>query len=212
MTGTTHARIRRSMRPGGRRLRWRTIDIVTAPILGVALGLVYWGWDQLNNVITLVAAFAFPPLGGILGGGWLIAAVVGGMIIRRPGAALLVELVAAFIEMALGNQWGFSTMISGLIQGAGAELIFAVFAYRRFGMPPAMLAGTLAAVLESLYEWFSYYPDWHLGFKIIYLVLFAVSGALLAGLCGWLLVRGLAATGVLDAFGPGRERHERRPA
>ena len=40
----------------------------------------------------------------------------------------------------------------------------------------------------------------------IYLGCLVVSGALLAGLVGWLLTRALAATGVLDRFASGRSR------
>ncbi len=43
-------------------------------------------------------------------------------------------------------------------------------------------------------------------FNLIYLGTLVVSGALLAGLVGWLLVRALAATGALSRFAAGRER------
>ena len=62
------------------------------------------------------------------------------MIIRKPGAALFVELVAGFVSMALGNQWGWETMYSALAQGLGAELVFAIFAYRRFGAIVAIVS------------------------------------------------------------------------
>jgi energy-coupling factor transport system substrate-specific component len=39
-----------------------------------------------------------------------------------------------------------------------------------------------------------------------------VSGAVVAGLLGWLLVRGLARTGALAAFPPGREARTARRA
>jgi putative membrane protein len=43
-------------------------------------------------------------------------------------------------------------------------------------------------------------------FNVIYLSTMCVSGALLAGALGFVLVRGLAATGALDRFAVGRER------
>ena len=44
-----------------------------------------------------------------------------------------------------------------------------------------------------------------LTFNLIYLSTMIVTGLVLAGLVGWLLVRGLAQTGALDRFAAGRE-------
>ena len=49
------------------------------------------------------------------------------LIIRKPGAALYTEVVAAVVSMAIGTQWGFVTLIWGVVQGAAAELGFALF-------------------------------------------------------------------------------------
>ncbi|MEV4224019.1 MULTISPECIES: ECF transporter S component [unclassified Nonomuraea] len=194
------------------RLRYRTIDLVTVVMLGVAVGVVFWGWDQLYHVLSGAAAFAFPPSKGIFGGAWLLGGLLGGLIVRKPGAALLTEVVASSVEALLGNGWGFTNVISGAIQGAGAELVLALFLYRRFGPVVAMLAGTVAAAGEALYEWAVYYPEWALGYRLAHLGFFGVSGALVAGLGGWAVVRSLARTGALDAFGPGREHHDRAAA
>jgi energy-coupling factor transport system substrate-specific component len=42
-------------------------------------------------------------------------------------------------------------------------------------------------------------------FNTIYLACLIVSGVVLAGVVGWLLVRALAATGALNRFAAGRE-------
>jgi energy-coupling factor transport system substrate-specific component len=72
-------------------------------------------------------------------------------------------------------------------------------------MAVAAIAGSGAATLESIYEWGAYWRDWDLPYKLAYLGLFAISGALIAGIGGTVLVRALARSGVLDAFGAGRE-------
>lgn len=189
--------------------RWRTVDLVTAAILGVAFGVAYWGWDFAFNAIN-PALLAFPPASGLLGGPWLLAGVVGALVVRRPGAALLAELVAANVEYLLGNQWGISTLVSGTLQGLGVELVVAILLWRRFGPGVAALAGVAAAALEAVYEWFAYWADWSWGYKLVYLVAFAVSGAVVAGLGGWALTRSLAGTGALGAFPAGQEERERR--
>ncbi|MDA4893383.1 MULTISPECIES: ECF transporter S component [Microbacterium] len=194
---------------GTRSLRWRVVDIVVAAVLGVALGLVFWVWNTVGYAWFTAADGLTPGLGGIAVGIWLIGGVVGGLVIRKPGAALVVELVAAIVSMMIGNVWGVSTVLSGLVQGLGAELVFALFLYRRFTLPVAALAGIGAGAAAWVFELFyGSSPNIlkSVEFNAIYLGCVVVSGALLAGLVGWLLVRALAATGALSRFAAGRER------
>jgi energy-coupling factor transport system permease protein len=187
---------------------WRTIDLVTTAMLGVAFGVAYWGWSLAYE--GLVTAFnAYQPASGVLSGPWLIAGVVAGLVVRKPGAALLAELLAANVEYLIGNEWGASTMVSGLLQGLGVELVLAVFLYRRFGVVVAVAGAILAAVTESVYEWSAYFDYWDRAEQLVYMVCFAASGAVVAGVGGWLLVRTLAGTGALDAFAAGREHRDR---
>ena len=191
------------------RLRWRVVDIVVAAVLGVALGLVFWGWNTVGYAWFVAMDGLTPGFGGIAVGIWLLGGVVGGLVIRKPGAAILVEVVAAVVSMLIGNVWGVSTILSGLVQGFGAELILLLFLYKRFGLPVAMLSGAAAGAAAWVFELFyGSSPNIlkTLDFNIIYLSSVVVSGAVLAVLVGWLLVRALAATGALSRFAAGRER------
>ncbi|KDA06772.1 membrane protein [Microbacterium sp. CH12i] len=188
--------------------RWRVVDIVVAAVLGVAIGLAFWGWNTIGYAWFSAADALTPGFGGIAVGIWLLGGVVGGLVVRKPGAALVVELVAAIVSMLIGNVWGISTILSGAVQGLGAEIIFALFLYRRFGLPVAVLAGIGAGVAAWVFELFyGSSPNIlkSLEFNSIYLVCTAISGAILAGLVGWLLVRALATTGALSRFAAGRE-------
>lgn len=188
--------------------RWRVVDIVVAAVLGVAIGLVFWGWNTIGYAWFGAADALTPGLGGIAVGIWLLGGVVGGLVIRKPGAALVVELVAAIVSMLIGNVWGVSTVLSGIVQGLGAEIIFALFFYRRFGIAVAALAGVGAAIAAWVFELFyGSSPNIlkSVEFNTIYLVSVVVSGAILAGVVGWLLVRALAVTGALNRFAVGRE-------
>jgi energy-coupling factor transport system substrate-specific component len=186
---------------------YRTIDLVTIALLGVAFGVIFWGWGKLYEPLSAAAVFSFPPSSGLLAGPWLIAGVLGGLIIRRPGAAFATEFIAAAVSTVVigGTQWGLSVFASGIMQGLGAELAFLLFAYRRFSLAVACLAGALAATLEAVYEWFFYWADWGFDYKLAYLGFFVASGVLVAGIGSWLLMRALAKAGVLDSFGAGRE-------
>jgi energy-coupling factor transport system substrate-specific component len=188
------------------RFSWRVVDIVVAAVLGVAIGLLFWGWNTVGGLWFTAMDGITPGLGGIAVGIWLIGGVIGGLVIRKPGAALLVELIAAIVSALIGNVWGITTIFSGLAQGLGAELIFLAFLYLRFTLPVAMLAGVGAGVGAWVLELFlTPNIEKSLEFNLIYLGTLAVSGALLAGLVGWLLVRALAATGALSRFAAGRE-------
>jgi len=188
---------------------WRGVDLITAAMLAVAFGVMFWGFDTFIYPILSTLTTGFPPAGELMLGVWLVPAVVGGLVIRRPGAALFTELVAANVELFLGNKWGAAVLLSGLLQGLGVELALALFRHRRFGVVVAVLGGILAAVFEIVfYEWHSYVAEYSTAWKAIYLGCGMVSGAIIAGGGGWALVRGLAGTGALNAFPPGQEVRE----
>lgn len=192
--------------PVERRGRWRVVDIITAAVLGVACGLVFVAWNTVGYAWFLGMDAVTPGLGGIAAGVWFLGGVLGGLIIRKPGAALFVELLAAVVSMLLGSQWSIETVYSGLAQGLGAELVFALLAYRRFGLGAAVLAGAgsgLFAVLLELVTSGNLAKS--LEFNLLYLGCTVVSGAVLAGVVGWLLTRALAATGALSRFASGRD-------
>jgi len=194
-------------------MRWRGVDLITAAMLAVAFGVMFWGFDTLVYPFLSVATTGFPPLGELMLGIWLLPAVVGGLVIRRPGAAVFTELVAANVELFLGNKWGAAVLLSGVLQGLGVELALALFRHRRFGVVVAMLAGVLSAVFEIVfYEWQSYVAEYSSAWKAIYLGCGMVSGAVIAGAGGWLLVRALARAGALNAFPPGQEARESHAA
>lgn len=190
--------------------RWRVIDIVTASVLGVALGLVFILWNTTSSPLRDALGALLPGLGALLAGIWLLPGVIGGLIIRKPGAALFTELVAATVSVIIvPNEWGWWTIEAGLVQGLGAELVFALFLYKRWGVGVAVLAGIgagLAMAVNDLIVWYAagLTPE----FATIYTISAAVTGAVIAGLLSWVLVRALAATGVLSRFAAGRERAE----
>src|SRR5450631_283513 len=192
---------------------WRGIDLITAAMLAVAFGVVFWGFDTLIYPLLSMATTGFPPLGELMLGVWLVPAVVGALVIRRPGAALFTELVAANVELFLGNKWGAAVLLSGVLQGLGVELAVAIFRHRRFGVVVAVLGGVISAVFEIVFfEWESYVADFSGVWKAIYLGCGMISGAVVAGVGGWFLVRALARTGALNAFPPGQEIRESHSA
>ncbi|MBF4579863.1 ECF transporter S component [Frigoribacterium sp. VKM Ac-2530] len=189
--------------------RWRVVDIVVASVIGVACGVVFWAWGLAWEPLSNLLAFT-PGLSGLLSGGWLFAGVLGGLIIRKPGAAVYTEVMAAVVSMLIGTQWGFSTLIWGVVEGLGAELVFAAFLYSSFRLHVALLAGAGAGVAVALLDTsFSSIAATALEFKVVYGISAVVSGVVLAGLLSWLAARGLARTGALSRFASGRSAEAR---
>lgn len=178
---------------------WRTVDIVVTAIVAVAFGVVFWAWDLLFGAIHGVFA-AFPPAQGLVSGVWVMPAVIGALVIRKPGAAVYCEMVAALVEALLGNQWGLTVLLDGFLEGLGPEIVFAVLAYRRWGLPSSLAAGAAAGLGAAVYENFAYYPTWSLAWKGAYTGTLMIGGLAVAGLGGWYLVRALARTGALSPF------------
>ena len=186
--------------------RWRTVDLITVAILAAALGVAFWGYDTyIYPWVGAVTAF-YPPIGELQLGVWIIPAVAGMLLVRKPGAALFAELVAANLELLLGNSWGITVLVSGALQALGVELVFLLIGYRAFNARFAMVGAMLSAIFEVFYEFVSWVPNYSFENKAVYMVCGIISGAVVAGLGGWTLIGALAKTGALNAFAVGRER------
>lgn len=192
--------------------RWRVVDIVVASVIGVASGLIFLAWNVLYRGPSELLSPLLPGLQGLLDGPWLFAGVLGALIIRKPGAAVYTELLAAAVSALtlVGNTWGaVLTLEAGLVQGLGAELVFLLFFYRRWSLPVAILAGVGAALTGGINNLILWYAGADITFVVVYLISTMLSGAVIAGALSWLLARGLAATGALDRFASGREARAR---
>ena len=188
------------------RYRWRVVDIVVASVIAVACAAVFLLWNVGYEGPSAILKPLLPGLQGLLAGPWLIAGVLGGLIIRKPGAAIYTETVAAVISALVGNQWGGPlTIVSGLVQGFGAEIVFLVFLYGVWRLPVAMLAGAGAGLACGINDRILWYPGADTLFTTVYISATTVSGAVIAGLGGWLIARALARTGALSRFAAGRE-------
>ncbi|MFF1572842.1 ECF transporter S component [Leifsonia sp. NPDC058292] len=200
-----HATIATTSTRPARVLRWRVVDIVVASVIAVAAGVVFWAWGQTSSPLSAPVEAVLPGFQGILNGPWLFAGVLGALVVRKPGAAIFTELVAAVVSALIGTQWGVLTLVSGLVQGLGVEIVFALFLYANWRLGVALLAGAGAGIAESILDLLVWYPGAKPGFAVTYAITTTVSGIVVAGLLSWLLVRALARTGALSRFAAGRE-------
>lgn len=187
---------------------WRNIDIIIAAVIGVAVGLIFVIWNIIGGAGYEAVNALTPGLGGLVAGMWFLGGPLGAYIIRKPGAAIFVEVIAATVSALIGNQWGISTLYSGLAQGLGAELVFLILAYKRYNMTTVVISGLMAGVGAWTFELFTGNLAKTFEYNVIYLISTALSGAVLAGVLAYFLAKALAATGALDRFAIGRERHD----
>src|SRR3954468_11920938 len=185
--------------------RWRTVDIVVTAVLGVAFGVVFWAWNLAFGPPSAPLAF-LAPLVGILNGVYLMPAVVAGLLVRKPGAAVFASTLAAAVSLLFGSPYGGIIIVYGLVQGLGGELGFLLTRYRSFGWGTAVLAGITAGLSTAILDITLYYAELGVGIDVAYAALTVVSSVLLAGVLGLLLVRALARTGALSSFAAGRTR------
>ena len=92
-------------------------------------------------------------------------------------------------------------LISGVLQGLGAELVFAPFLYKKFNLPVPAGRRRRRPLRRPerllLCDWNIAYAA---GDKLAYIAFTTISGAVIAGGLSWLATRGLAKTGVLGSF------------
>jgi energy-coupling factor transport system substrate-specific component len=181
--------------PPVRDTHWRTRDIVVAAVIGVAFGVFFLLANGIWKALEVLGPFQ-----NVFYAIWLLPAIVAPLIIRKPGAAFFAEVVAAGLSALLGSIWGVDTVMSGIMQGAAAEAVFALTRYRSYSALTLGAAGLAAALAAFVHDWYFYYSSWAPDALLVLAVLMALSGALLLPVLAIALVRALRTTGVLDGF------------
>lgn len=186
---------------------WRTRDIMMVATIGVIFGILFIFWNMLWDAIKPLVLF-FKPIRHLIYGFWLIPAVLAPYIVRKPGAGLISELIAAIVSALIGAKWGIDTIVSGLVQGIGAEIIFGIVFWKNFKIPILMLAGAASAITAWIHDWIMWYGGTEPLILCAMLVFIIISGLFLTGLGSKYLGAALEATGVLSGFPIAKEKSE----
>lgn len=179
------------------RRTWSLLDTVTVATVGVACGVLFAGWNLLWGAVSPLFAALLPLQYLLFAGTWVIAGPLAGLVVRRPGAALAGEVVAASVSFLLASQWSVDALFSGAAQGLGAELALLAFGYRRFGVGVALLAGALSGVGMALHDLPLYFAGVDAAFAQALAAAMIASSALVGGLGAHLIERGLRRSGAL---------------
>lgn len=184
-------------------------DILFIAITAVLFGVFYLGVVYAGTFLTGVLT----PFGlGILGyepfyGVWFMAAVFITYVMQRPFAGVIAEMLAAFLEVLMGNMFGPIVFISGLIQGLGSEASFAAFGYRKFGLTQTMLAAVGCTVFSFIWTGIRQgYQTFQPGILIAIFVIRLLSSIFFCGFGCKFLGDKLAKAGVLKGFALGESQ------
>jgi len=178
--------------------RWTTVELIVTAVISVAFGLLFMAYSLLY--VALVPVFGQVGIMIFLGLYYIIGVLVP-YIVRRPGAAILASFLAALTELAVGTPFGIAALWAGLVQGAGAEAVFAVSRWRNYRWYTLILAAIVSGIFAFGYEYilFSYgslEPVVRIGLFLVRIP----SAAILAGLLGKVIGDALARTGVLRSL------------
>nr|WP_276872277.1 ECF transporter S component [Fournierella massiliensis] len=186
---------------------WKLQDIIFVAMLCVVFGVVYLAGVYLISPLTAI----FAPLGvSLLGtemifGIWFMAATLAAYILQKPGAAIIAEVLASLIEVLLGNMYGPMVIVAGIVQGAGAELVFAAWRYKRFDRTTMYLASVGCTITGFLWSFVrSNYLAIAPQLLVVYFVVRLISSFIFSGVLCKLMGDSLACTGLLKSYALGR--------
>lgn len=189
---------------------WKLKEIILVAMICIVFGVVYLGAVYLASFIaTALTPAGLSPLGNeIVFGVWFMAATLAGYILQKPGVAIVAEVIASVIEVLMGNWFGPMVIVAGIIQGAGAEAVFAAYKYKKFDGKVMYLAAAGSCVTSFLWSFVrSGYGKFSIPFLVMLFIIRLVSSLLFSGFICKLIGDGLAKSGLLKGYELGRS-HE----
>jgi energy-coupling factor transport system substrate-specific component len=173
-------------------------ELVLTAVVAVALGVAFWGWTfvyEIAKPLLKIYGLAY-----LFAGFWILASVFLSQIVRKPGVALMASILAAFVESLL-THWGMMSLMWGLVQGLGAEIVFFIFAYKKWDLITLVLASLLSALFSYFLDYLLYdYKNLSFAINGIQLISFLFSAAILSGFLSQYLSLRLKKLGLLDQF------------
>ena len=188
--------------------KWQLKDILMVGIVSVFFAVVYLGAVYLSiPLTTALTPFGLAPLGNeIIFGVWFMASTFAAYVLQKPGVAIVSEMLAALIEVLLGNMYGPIVFVSGFLQGLGAEIGFTVFRYKRYDWMSMSLAALGATVLRFGWGFVrSGFFDLAPSLLIIMFVVRLLSSLLFCTVGSKLFADGLNKAGVLKSYALGQK-------
>lgn len=175
---------------------WQLKDVIFLALIALFFGVIYqiWGFSYTFIAATPLKPFANDATLGV----WLMAGPLAGRLIPKPGSAILGEFLAATIEMFLFSQWGAMNLVSGLIQGLGAEIGFASTKYQQRPKTNLLISALMMTILTFIWDLFqSGYLAYHLPMLALLFIISFISTGFFAGILVNLIEKMVTKTGAI---------------
>src|SRR5881396_1890632 len=100
-----------------------------------------------------------------------------------PGRRAGRRIPGSLAEVLFGVAAGTPLLVTGIMEGLGAEIVFGARRWRDYSLPTVLLAGAVAMLVALPWNWYRLgYFQLNPGFLIVLLVVRLLSGAILSGL------------------------------
>ena len=174
-------------------------EIVFIAVVSAAMGVFWWSYTFLYDIFK---PFLKPlMLENLLSGIWLLGALFFPFIIRKPGSAMLGELIAAFVQGFIAR-WGITSLIWGFFQALPVEIFFLLLHYKKWNIKTMLFAGFLSGSASYFLSFF--WDKWYLmnnpKYLVVQFIAFSLSGILLGGLLSYILANTLKSSGIFNQF------------
>jgi energy-coupling factor transport system permease protein len=183
-----------SMEAEGFSVKYSVRDLIMLAVVSAVGALAYTG---LNFPTSALNAAGGPLAGAIMTGLFAWTYVINYMLIRKPGAALATGIIGTLLQVVLGNPAGVYTIGWGVLLGVAYEACFAAAGYRRMSLPIFMVAAAAASQFQTVWSWVLYGWSHAVSQYWLSIPINMVSGAIFAGLLGYLIGRAIMRTGLV---------------
>jgi len=183
---------------------WQLRDVILASLISVLFAVICFA--TVHSVIfAITPLIAFLGLGDIaiefVFGIFFFSALFSAYIMQKPGVALIVGTMTGFIQVLMGSAFSGTVVVSALVQGLGAEVIFALFRYKRWNLFTVLLAAVSMTVASFVLAWYrGLWTDLAFGFVATRFVIRLISALVIGGLVSKFLADRLAKAGVLKSY------------
>jgi len=179
------------------------IELVLVTVVSVAIGIALWAWTFVYDILSPFLKVV--GLKYLVAGLWILPGILLPYIVRKPGVAVLASVMAALVQGTL-THWGLMSLVWGLVQGLGAEIIFMLFFYRCWQIWVLVLAAMASAGCSYILDFYVYgYSSLSPIFNIIQMSGFMFSAVILAAGLSYFLAKRLLKAGLLHQFEISRE-------
>ena len=184
-------------------MKWKLKDILMIAVCAVLFGAIFLGATYAGGALYgVLLPLGMPSLGyEPFYGLYFMAVAFAVYVIRKPGVGIVAEILAAIIETLMGNFFGPIIILSGLVQGAGFEVVFALTKYERFDFKTMALASVVCSCVTLAYNLVvSGYASIAVPVLALMLAVRIISAVVIDAVVTPRLADGLARAGVLGGY------------